>query len=533
MSTGILSKPTLGPYKVDPRPYQSEAIAAVRNEYVNGIRRTMIILATGTGKTLVSSFIGRKVIEKGGRILFLAPSTELVEQAANKFDLVGIEVGIEQASQQARSIFEPDAVIGSIQTMKGKRLSSWSPDYFNMIIVDECDYGFMGTYRKILDYFGKARVLGISATVARADEEDLGQFYESIAYTMSAYDGMTAEHPGPYLCRLIYDLVPDLDIDLRDLRPKKGDLSPDELDARIAPLADTLANAIRKEAENRRTLIYTPGIRSAQGIATALSSLKVSAECVSGDDPEREAKVERFRKGETQMLASCSLFLRGFDVPEVAAIALCRPTKSQSLLDQIIGRGLRLANGKDNCRLIDFNYLTDGYDLARPIALLETPIMDGGVLDAAQELMKQDKQLDMLEAIEQGEQIHKERQILRIKAKEREMRYKRVLYDPLSVCDAIGMPWRGKRIVDVQSNFATEGQVKFLEKLGITGAEKMSKTRATTLIKFCVDRRKQGLARPRQVSCIIGKGGVDPEIARSMTFNEASDFLDSLFSKRV
>ncbi len=528
----LLEKPVLGSYKIDPWPYQSKAIDAVRDEYVKGIRRTMIVISTGLGKTIVSALIGRKVIEKGGRILFLAPSIELVEQAANKFDLVGIEVGIEQSKQQARSIFEPDAVIGSIQTMRGKRLESWPPDYFNMIIVDECDFGFMGTYRKILDYFKRARILGITATIQRLDGEDLGQFYESVAFTMTAYEGMTAEHPGPYLCKPIYHLIPGLEINLCGLRPKKSDFGVEELDVRISSMADTLANAIRKEAEHRRTLINLPGVRSSEGIATALQSMGVDADWVSGDDPNRDSKVRRFRSGSLQMIAQCSVFSRGFDVPEIEAVALCRPTQSQTILDQQMGRGLRRSPGKENCIFIDFEYLTDGYELARPIALLETPFMDGGVLDAAQELMKKDKQLDMLEAVEQGEKIHKERQILRIKAKEREMRYKRVLYDPLSVCDALGIPWQGRRVVDVQSNLATSKQVATLKKLGIDGAEKMSKTRASTMLSFLIPRIRANMASARQVACAISKGGMDPEAARAMSFNEASDFLDSLFSRR-
>ncbi len=112
------------------------------------------------------------------------------------------------------------------------------------------------------------------------------------------------------------------------------------------------------------------------------------------------------------------------------------------------------------------------------------------------------------------------------------MKYRRVLYDPLSVCDALGIPWQGRRVVDVQSNFATDKQIATLKKLGIDGAEKMSKTRATTLLNFLFARIRANKASARQVACMISKGGMEPEAAREMSFEDAKVKLDSIFGQR-
>jgi superfamily II DNA or RNA helicase len=404
--------------------------------------------------------------------------------------------------------------------------------------VDECDYGFLGTYRKILDHFSSAKVLGITGTVDRLDGENLGSFYQSIAYKMNVAQGMTAPPPGPYLCRFQYHLM-DVQIDLRKLRPGKDDFSDEDLEARIAPVVGLLANSIKKElieihgtVDAARTLIFTPMVASAQAIAEALrNDLGVNAEWSAGEDPEREAKVARFRSGETRVLASCSLFNRGFDVPEVTELALCRPTKSIALLSQQMGRGVRRHPGKERCHVLDWDYLTDDYDLARPVDIFVTPDMDEETLGIAREMMTKDRQPDLLEAVERAQEVHRERQVMRIKVRERELKYNKMSFDPLTMADVMDIPWRGPRLHQVKYDKATPNQVKCLEGFGIKGAEEMSRTRASTWITFLKQRQAQGYARPRMVAALIAKGDIDPRVAREMKYEEASDRLDEIFGR--
>jgi superfamily II DNA or RNA helicase len=473
--------------------------------------------------------ISRLCAERGGRTLVLAHLKELVGQAVNKLDLLGVEAGVERAEHRARATFDPDVVVATTQTLQKDRLESWPADYFRMIVVDEAHHATATTYRNILKHFPGARVLGVTATADRADEEDLGQVFESVAYEYDLFQAMTAEPPGPYLCRLTF-VQCAVDIDLRDLRPRKDDYSESDLEGRIAPLADTLANALKQEIGDRRTIVFTPGVKSAQGIATALASLGVRADWSSGEDPEAEAKVERFRRGEIQVFVNCQMAIEGFDVPEIAAVGLCRPTKSRLLYNQMAGRGTRLAKDKPDCLLIDFNFLTAQHDLVKPAELFDTPGADSEVIEIANEIATKEPGTDLLDAVERATKEKQQRAVLRVQAHERKLSYRKVTYDPLTVFDAVGLPWRGGK--DAVVNRATDAQVRALQGFGVDDAPNLSKTRASTLLDYLTSRRKRGLARPRQVAWLIAKG-VEPAEARDMTFDEASARLDQLFRKRA
>ncbi len=526
--TMLLDKPVLGPCRMVLRPYQEEAIAAVRGEFMAGRKSTLLVLPTGTGKTIVFGSIVRRVIGKGGRALVLAHRGELIDQAVGKLDMLGVEVGVEKAEHRARALFDPDAVVATVQSLQRQRLESWPADYFRLIITDEAHHATADSYQRVYRHFATALHLGVTATADRADEDVLSDVFESVAFEMTLWDAMTAPPPGPYLCRLKF-VQCDVDIDLRDIRTTAGDFNQADLEERIGPLVDTLANAIRQEIGTRKTLVFTPDVGSAMAMATALQSLGLRAEWASGDDRERAAKVDRFRTGEIQVLANCALLTEGFDVEDIAAVALCRPTKSRPLYAQMVGRGTRLAKDKPDCILIDFNYITAKHELVVPVELFDSTHTDSEVLQIAEGLLKEEKGLDLCEAIERAERTHQERQVLRIQAREREVKYRRVSYDPLAVYDTLGVPWRGRKDAVIQR--ASEGQAKYLKSFGVEDGPCLSRTRASTLIDFLAHRRKQGLATLKQVSWAIAMG-CDPAVARAMPFEEASSYLDVAFSKR-
>lgn len=518
----------LGPNTLPVRPYQAEAIAAVRREFAHGKRKTLLILPTGTGKTVVFGNIARLVVERGGRVLVLAHRKELIDQAVNTMDRIGIECGVERAESYARAAFDPDVVVATVQTMQGDRLASWPHDHFRLIVVDEGHHATAASYQAVLGRFSRTPILGVTATADRADGAEMSEVFESVAFEMSLWDAMTAPDPGPYLSRLQF-VQCDVDIDLKDIRTTGGDFNQADLEAAIRPLIDTLANAIRQEATGRSTLIFTPDVGSAQAMATAMQSMGLSADFVSGVCPDRAAKIERYQAGATQFLASCSLLTEGFDAPRTAAIGLCRPTKSRPLFAQMAGRGTRLFAGKENCLLIDFNYLTRKHDLVRPVDLFDTTHADEDVLGIAQEIARKNKGKDLVDAIEEAQAENEARKVLRIKAKEREVRYRRVSYDPLSVGDVLGVPRRGTK--DAVIHKATPAQVAALTRFKVEGAEGMSRARASTMLDLLCRRAKAGLATFKQVAWAI-KEGVEPAQARAMTFAEASAFLDSKFGQR-
>jgi superfamily II DNA or RNA helicase len=531
MSIGLLEKPRLGECKVNLWPYQLEAVAACRAAFARGDRSTLLILPTGCGKTITFGMITRLTIQKGGRVLILAHRSELIQQAASKLDLLGVEAQVEQAGSYARSIWEPDCVVASVQTMRGKRLESWPRDYFRLIITDEAHHATADSYTAITRHFNSARHLGVTATADRADEDELSDIFQSVAYEYSLWDAMKSEYPGPYLCRLTFAQC-DLQIDLRGLRKGKEDYTTADLEARITPLVDAIANAVRQEIGERKTIIFTPDVASTMALATALRSIGLEADYVYGDDPARDGKIAKLRAGESQVIVNCALLTEGFDCPDISAIVLCRPTKSRPLYAQMIGRGTRIAPGKTDCLIVDFDFLTDKHDLVKPTDLFDGTHGDTEVLDIAMELALKDKQLPLDVAIERGEQIKRERALVRVRARQREVRYRKVSYDPLAVYDTLGLPWRGQKNADAISNRATEGQVRYLKNLGVENADSISRGRAKTLIDYLAARRAKGLATAKQVAWLIAKG-TDPTDARTMTFDAARAALDQLFNERT
>lgn len=528
----LLYPPRLGPPKVSLRPYQAEAINAIREEFRRGKRSTLLVLPTGTGKTVTFGMASRLTMEKGGRVLVLAHRGELIEQTSSTFDLLGIEAGIEKAGSYARSLYEPDCVIATVQTLQRDRLQSWDRNHFNLLVTDEAHHATADSYQKIYKHFSRARHLGVTATADRADEDELSDVFESVAYELSLWDAMRATPPGPYLSRLLF-VQCDVQIDLRDIRTTGGDFNQADLEERIRPLVDVLSNAIRQEVGARQTLVFTPDVGSSQAIATALGSLGLRADWVSGDDRDRKVKIERYRSGEIQILCNCALLTEGFDAPATSAIVLCRPTKSRALYAQMVGRGTRLAPEKENCLIVDFDYLTQRHKLCNPIDLFDTTHTDPEIIALAEEaltLKTKNQRQDLAEAIEKAEKEHKERQVLRIRAREREVKYRKVCYDPAATCETLGLAWRG-RSPDAVAKMATQGQVDALRRFKVDGAERISKTKASTLLDYLVSRSKAGLATHKQVAWMIARG-VDPEVARAKTFEEASATLDQLFSCR-
>lgn len=542
----LLDKPVLGPLRVDLRDYQMDGFHSTRAAFGKGYKRVYAVMATGLGKTIFFGYIARKCVEKGGRVLVLAHMDELISQAVNKLDLLGIEAAVEQGPSYARASWPPDVVVATVQTMKGERLRSWPSDYFSLIIVDECHHSTASSYVNILDHFD-AKVLGVTATPKRSDDESIDDIFEHRSFEYGLIDGMKAPAPGPYLCRLEMAPCP-IDIDLRDIKCRKGDFSVEDLEARITPHIETLANSIRQEIGQRLTIIFTPDVASCQGMATALGEggLGLNATWTSGADRDRKGKMDLFEEGHYQILCVCQIGREGLDIPKIASVVPLRPTKSALLMTQMIGRGTRPKPDGGNCLVLDFNYLCNRPGLVSPLCVFDSERFDPAVLTEAERILKMDKLrkrnkppgsedenvLDLLDVVQRAERVHRDEQIVRIRARERKVQYKSIRYDPLAVYETMGIAWRGPKEATI--NRATPGQIAFLKKLGIVDAEKMSKTRAHTLLDFLVNRMNEKRATVPQVSHLIANG-VDPDQARAMTKDEASEHLGRLWgnSKRA
>ena len=168
------------------RPYQEEAVQAIFGEWDKGRQKTLLVLPTGTGKTICFARVIEEEVRKGKRTLMLAHRGELLQQAAEKIEAVtGIKSAVEKAEETSLDSWKY-SVVGSVQTlMRESRLKKFKPDYFDTIIVDEAHHSLADSYQVILDYFEDANVLGVTATPDRGDKQNLGKYFDSIAYDYS------------------------------------------------------------------------------------------------------------------------------------------------------------------------------------------------------------------------------------------------------------------------------------------------------------------------------------------------------------
>ena len=316
------------------RDYQVRALNRILAEFKGGIGSTLLVLPTGTGKTVTFGHVARHVVDLGGRVLVLAHREELLAQAANSLATVGVEAEIEKADQRARAWGDPGCVVASVQTMQGKRLKSWEPRHFTLIITDEAHHATAPTYRRIYDHLEPAWHLGVTATADRLDKKNLGQVFQSLAFEYSLRDAILAG----YLARLQIVRC-ETKVDLSAIKTTAGDLNSADIEEAIRPHIEELTNAIRKEIGTRRTIVFTPDVGSAQATASALESLGIRAAAISGESRDRASILADFRSGRCQALVNCNLLTEGFDAPFVEAVVLMRPTKSRSLYCQMVGRG--------------------------------------------------------------------------------------------------------------------------------------------------------------------------------------------------
>lgn len=314
------------------RPYQEECLEAITQA---GNGRWLCVLATGLGKTIIISRIPRY-----GRTLLLAHREELLTQPRKYFDC---SYGIEMGSSHYQG---EDVCAASVQSMT-RRLNKFKPDEFEMIIVDEAHHSSSSSYRKILDYFtGAKRVIGFTATPNRADGVGLEGQYDKIIFNRDIRFGIENGWLSPIECHRV-----KLDYDLSALAVRMGDYTASDLDKVMNTEKHTLAikDIIESGKVDFPCLIFACTISHAHNIANSLAN----AVALDASSTNRAEVLSKFKSGEIKVLVNCALFTEGTDLPLVKSVIIARPTCSHALYSQMVGRGLRLADGKDKCKLFD------------------------------------------------------------------------------------------------------------------------------------------------------------------------------------
>lgn len=505
------------------RPYQIEARDAVLSEWQGGRARTLLVLPTGTGKTIVFSAVIADRVAAGERVLVLAHRGELLEQAADKLrKSTGLMCAVEKAEESCLGSWFR-VTVGSVQTlMRPQRLSQFSKNYFGTIIIDEAHHCLSDSYQRVLEHFGGANVLGVTATPDRSDMRNLGQYFDSLAYEYTLPKAIREGYLSP-----IKALTVPLKLDISQVGVAAGDYKAGELGTALEPYLEQIAYTMRNYCAGRRTVVFLPLVATSQKFRDILIAHGFRAAEVNGNSEDRAEVLQDFAAGKYDVLCNSMLLTEGWDCPAVDCIIVLRPTKSRSLYCQMVGRGTRLAPGKEYLLLLDFLWHVERHELCRPASL---------ICESADVAKRMTEDLEAaagcptdIEAAEKraSEEVVAEREEALAKQLREMRRRKQRLVDPLQFEMSVQAEDLSGYIPAFgwESEPPTDRQRERLEKAGILPDEIDSAGKASKLLERLDKRRDAGLTTPKQIRFLEGRGF---RHVGTWTFDSAKQLIDRI-----
>ena len=533
------------------RPYQERAVSAIFDAWQTA-SSTLGVLPTGTGKTIIFGHVIAQ--RRGGKAMILAHREELIWQASDKVGTItGERPEIEMAEMQAGGLLTGgDIIVSTIQTQcSGEggegRMSKFDPFQFGLLIVDEAHHATASTYRRVIDYYRQnpnLKVLGVTATPDRADEEALGQVFESVAFE---YELIDAIRDG-WLVPIQQRAVTIEGLDYSSVRTKAGDLNGADLERvlQAEEVPQSIVSATLDLAAGRKALVFAVGKDQAQMLMDIFNRYGDIARFVHGKTPREERRVifEDFKHKRFQILVNVGVATEGFDDPGIEVVVMARPTKSRALYSQMAGRGTRVHpdagidsdsaltaadrraligfSCKPCCEIIDFVGNSGRHRL-----ITTADILGGKHSDEAVEKAREMAQsagggpMDMEQALDDAErELAAKREEARKAGIRAKALYSTTVKDPFAM---LGIePWheRGWH----KGRLPTEKQLAFLEKSGIPIEGVKTFTQASQLVDTVMSRRTAGLCTPKQAS-LLRRFGYDPS---SATFEQASEIITTI-----
>lgn len=478
------------------RPYQAEARDAILSAWDEGYRKTLLVLPTGCGKTVVFASVTENQVRKGHRVLIMAHRGELLTQAADKLKAAsGLDSVLEKAESSNLGSFIP-VTIGSVQSLaQEKRLARFPGDYFQDIIVDEAHHCLSDSYLRILEHFPNANILGVTATPDRGDMKNLGEYFDNKAYEYTMQEAIRQGYLSPVKAQLI-----PLELDIKNVGISNGDYSAPEVGNALEPYLSQIVQEMKKYCQGRKTVVFLPLIATSQKFCRMLNEVGLRAAEVNGNSDDRSQVLTDFETGKYDVLCNSMLLTEGWDCPAVDCIVILRPTKVRSLYQQMVGRGMRLSPGKENLLLLDFLWLTSRHDLCKPSALISKDVKFAQMVDS--QIVNGADGIDLIEAEEQAERdVLAEREETLAKQLAEMRGRKRKLVDPIQYALSIA----AEDLVGYVPTFAWEmapasqKQLEFLERRGIFPDSVGNAGLASVLIDRLKRRQDEGLATPKQI----------------------------------
>lgn len=505
------------------RKYQQESINSIQEEWNNGRKRTLLVLPTGCGKTVVFTKLAEEMVKQGKRVLILAHRTELLEQASDKlFKITGLKTALEKADSTAIGSWCRVSV-GSVQTLqRDKRLNQFPKDYWDVIIVDEAHHILSDGYMKVMKYFDVANVLGVTATPDRSDMRNLGSYFDSLAYE---YSLVQAIQEG-YLSKIKALTIP-LSLDLSNVSMSAGDFKASDVGTALDPYLEQIADEMVKQCVDRKTVVFLPLVKTSQKFRDILNAKGFRAAEVNGESKDRAEVLEDFENDRYNVLCNSMLLTEGWDCPSVDCVVVLRPTKVRALYSQMVGRGTRLHPGKEELLLLDFLWHTERHELCRPAHLIcETPEVAQKMVENMEEQTGVMLDLEDME-VKATEDVVAQREEALAKQLEEMRKRKRKLVDPLQ----FEMSIHAEDLSNYVPNFgwemapASDKQIKALEKYGILPDEIGNAGKAALYLDRLHKRQSEGLTTPKQIRFLEGRGFKDVGMWQ---FDHARNMIDRI-----
>lgn len=486
------------------RPYQATARESIFNEWDKGMKRTLLVLPTGTGKTIVFAKVAESCVRKGQRVLILAHRSELLEQAADKIaKATGLGCATEKAEETCLGQWFR-IVVGSVQTlMRPQRLERFDKDHFDTIIIDEAHHCLSDSYQRVLSHFSQAHVLGVTATPDRGDMRNLGNYFESLAYEYTLPKAIKEGYLVP-----IKALTVPLRMDLSGVGVQAGDFKVGDIGNALNPYLYQIANEMMQYCKNRKTVVFLPLVKTSQKFKDILNEKGFRAEEVNGSSQNRSEVLKNFEEGKYNVLCNSMLLTEGWDCPSVDCVIVLRPTKVRSLYSQMVGRGTRLCEGKDHLLLLDFLWHTERHELCHPASLI---CENEEVAKKMTENLEKapGMPIDIEEAEKSAaEDVVQQREEALAKKLAEQKRKKKKLVDPLQFEMSILAEDLANYVpaFGYQMAPASQKQIAALEKFGIYPNDIENAGKAELLLDRLNKRRDEGLTTPKQIRFLESRG---------------------------
>ncbi len=569
------------------RAYQERIIGNVFKEFSN-VQRTLIVAATGTGKTQMFATIAKTFLEQNKRVMVLAHRDELIQQACNRLrTITGIVPTIEKADQwsdEDNLHGRPPLVVSSIQTQCRGRMNRFRPSEFGLVIADEAHHATAETWAKVIDHYAsnpECKVLGVTATPDRADGEMLGSIFQSVADSYSLDDAVE----DGYLVPVRPWMIEIEGLDFSRVHTLAGDFKADELEeammfeqtlhgiafATIESAYDLAPGTLHSLLDDehrieklqemiagragKKSLVFCVSVAHAERLADIFGRwIKDSSEVVSGKlaDEDRRRYLKKFHDGGIRFLCNCMIATEGFDEPSIEMVVMARPTKSRSLYVQMLGRGTRPAeeiahalgelpdpaarvgmieeSSKPYVSILDFVGNSGRHEVVTTIDIFSDGY-DEAELDRAKELAA-DGELSAQDALEESrEELEQKRREAEVRRKEAEERRKRQM-EAAGRQQLVGAGVYKKTELEEWNNppeHMLPKHVNILRKAKVPMADVMGWDTAKTgeLCRKIVLHWKMGLCSYKQAK-VLAKRGWPRDALERMTFEDASSTIDEI-----